>query len=40
MGKFRITVGYDWGLLNRNVDSNSTAIRHRNQLKAGIAYLF
>lgn len=39
-GKFRITVGYDWGLLNRNVDSNSTAIRHRNQLKAGIAYLF
>lgn len=40
MGKFRITVGYDWGLLNRNVDSNSTAIRHRNQFKAGIAYLF
>ena len=40
MGKFRITVGYDWGLLNRIVDSNSTAIRHRNQLKAGIAYLF
>ena len=40
MGKFRVTVGYDWGLLNRNVDSNSTAIRHRNQLKAGIAYLF
>lgn len=40
MGKFRITVGYDWGLLNRNVDSNSTSIRHRNQLKAGIAYIF
>lgn len=39
-GKFRITFGYDWGLLNRNLDSESTAIRHRNQLKAGIAYLF
>ena len=40
MGKFRVTFGYDWGLLNRNVDSNSTAIRHRNQLKAGVAFLF
>ena len=40
LGKYRLTVGYDWGLLNRNVDSESTAIRHRNQLKLGVAYLF
>lgn len=39
-GKYRLTVGYDWGMLNRNVDSESTAIRHRNQLKAGVAFLF
>lgn len=39
-GKYRLTVGYDWGMLNRNVDSESTAIRHRNQLKVGVAYLF
>ena len=39
-GKYRFTVGYDWGMLNRNVDSESTAIRHRNQLKVGVAYLF
>ena len=40
LGKYRLTVGYDWGMLNRNVDSESTAIRHRNQLKVGVAYLF
>lgn len=39
-GKYRLSVGYDWGMLNRNVDSESTAIRHRNQLKVGVAYLF
>lgn len=38
--KLRIFVGYDWGMLNRNTDSESTAIRHRNQLRAGIAYIF
>lgn len=39
-GKYRLTVGYDWGMLNRNVDTESTAVRHRNQIKAGIAFLF
>ena len=40
MGKFRITVGYDWGMLNRNVNTESTEVRKRNQLRAGIAVLF
>jgi hypothetical protein len=38
--KIRVTVGYDWGMLNRNTDANSTGIQHRNQLKAGVALLF
>ena len=38
--KLRVTIGYDWGMLNRNSNAESTAIRHRNQLKAGIAYIF
>ena len=40
LGKYRLTVGYDWGMLNRNVDTESPAIRHRNQLKVGVAYVF
>lgn len=38
--KLRVFVGYDWGMLNRNTDAESTAVRHRNQLRAGIAYIF
>ncbi len=35
---FRISVGYDWGAIDRNGDSAGTL--HRNQLHAGVAYLF
>lgn len=36
MDQFRISVGYDWGLLNRYKDLNS----HRGQLRVGVSYLF
>lgn len=38
MNKFRINVGYDFGMLNRYNNTN-TAYR-RNQLTAGVAFLF
>ncbi|MBO4535808.1 MAG: PorT family protein [Bacteroidales bacterium] len=39
INRIRLSVGYDFGMLNRN--TNSTAItRHRNQLNAGVALLF
>ena len=38
MNKFRITVGYDFGLLDRN-NSDSTSLK-RNRLTAGVAFLF
>lgn len=39
-GKFRLTFGYDWGLMNRNTNPDDTAVRNRNQLRAGLAVLF
>lgn len=38
MKAFRINVGYDFGMLNRYNNSNTTC--HRNQLTAGVAFLF
>ena len=37
--RIRLTVGYDFGLLDRELD-NGSITRHRNQLNAGIAFLF
>ena len=37
--RIRLTVGYDFGMLNRYTDSNDI-VRHRNQLHAGVALLF
>ncbi|MBR6869916.1 MAG: PorT family protein [Bacteroidales bacterium] len=39
LNRIRLSVGYDFGMLNRNTNSN-TILRHRNQLNAGIALLF
>ena len=37
----RFSVGYDYGLINRNTGSLSGVLRiHRSQFKAGVAYLF
>lgn len=36
MDQFCISVGYDWGLLNRYKNLNS----HRGQLRAGVSYFF
>ena len=38
LDNFRINVGYDFGMLNRY--NNSNTIYHRNQLTAGVAYVF
>lgn len=38
MKKFRITVGYDWGMLDRNTSDNATL--KRNRLTAGAAFIF
>ena len=37
--RIRLTVGYDFGLLDRELD-NGSITRHRNQLSAGVAFLF
>ena len=37
--RIRLSIGYDFGLLNRYTNSSSI-IRHRNQLNAGVALLF
>lgn len=37
MKKFRITVGYDWGMLDRN---SSNIVLKRNRLTAGAAFIF
>ena len=37
--RLRLKVGYDFGMLNRYTDSQNIS-RHRNQLHAGIAFLF
>ena len=39
INRLRLTVGYDFGMLDRNLDSG-TITRHRNQLSAGLAFLF
>ena len=37
----RFTVGYDYGLINRNSGSTSSLLEiHRSQFKVGVAYLF
>lgn len=36
----RFTVGYDCGMLNRYTAGNTNTTRHRNQLTAGVAFLF
>ena len=38
MNKFRVNVGYDWGLLDRNKSENATL--KRNRLMAGVAFIF
>ena len=38
MKKFRVNVGYDFGLLDRNKSDNGTL--KRNRLTAGVAYVF
>ena len=37
---FRITCGYDWGMLNRYTGNTSGISQRTNQLTAGISYLF
>jgi len=37
--RLRVTVGYDFGMLNRYTNSDNYS-RHRNQLHAGVALLF
>lgn len=37
--RLRLTVGYDFGMLNRYTDGNAYT-RHRQQLHAGLAFLF
>lgn len=39
MKRFRINVGYDFGMLNRYTGGNGP-IEHRNQLSAGVALVF
>ena len=36
----RFKVGYDWGMLNRYTGDTEGRTNHRNQLYAGVAYLF
>ncbi len=38
MEKFRVTFGYDWGMLNRTSVSDVTV--RRNQMRVGVAFLF
>ena len=38
MKKFRLTFGYDWGMLDRNTNDNATL--KRNRLLAGAAFIF
>lgn len=38
MKKFRVTVGYDWGMLDRYTDDDFTI--KRNRLMAGAAFIF
>lgn len=38
MNKLRLTVGYDWGLLDRYTSENYTL--KRNRLTAGVAFIF
>ena len=38
MRKFRITVGYDWGMLDR--DNRDNVVLKRNRLTAGAAFIF
>ena len=38
MNKFRINVGYDWGLLDR--DKTDNGVLKRNRLAAGVAFIF
>lgn len=40
LNRLRLTVGYDFGMMNRYTDNATSVIRHRNQLHAGIALLF
>ena len=40
LSRIRLTVGYDFGMLNRYTESATSIIRHRNQLHAGIGFLF
>lgn len=37
--RIRVTVGYDWGLLNRNL-SDDGDIRHRGHLLVGVGWVF
>ena len=39
IGMFSINLGFDWGLLNRNLNTNGTAL-HTNNLRAGIGLHF
>lgn len=36
----RLTVGYDLGMFNRNTAENASTTTNRNQLHAGVAFLF
>jgi len=38
MNKFRLNVGYDWGLFDR--DKSDNAVLKRNRLTAGVAFVF
>ena len=38
--RLRLTVGYDFGMLNRYTASATSVQHHRNQLHAGLAFLF
>lgn len=37
---FRVSVGYDFGMLNRYTGNTTGYAQHRNRLTAGLAYLF
>ena len=40
LGPIRLTAGYDFGMLNRYTESATSIVRHRNQIHAGIGFLF
>lgn len=39
MGMFSVNLGFDWGLLNRNLNENGTAL-HTNNLRLGVGLHF